>query len=281
MNEASSRRSWRAPLLGAAVLAIGSAGIAVAASSSGSITPVSRSAADATALARVIMADKSQLLGATFITSPPNNHPNAISSKRIQYKPGKFGAYPRQGQRYAILTNGCSNLVTKKKFAGRPGCRDGGVRTHGARDVTILRIHMRAPSGSNCLSFRFRFLSQEYPDFVGSQYNDAFIAELDHSTWNAGGTPVKAPDNFAKTRNGNVTSVNKAGVAVIRSFNSRGTTYGGATRVLRASTRIKPGKHFLYLSIFDQGDRQYDSAAFVDNLVIKHKSVCKSGLSNF
>lgn len=281
MKEARSHRSWRTPLLGVAILAVPLAGGAVAASQKPGIHPVSRSHAGATALASVIMDDKSQLLGATFVTAPPNNHPNAISNQRITFDGGKKGAFPRRGHSYAVLTNGCSNLVTKKKGAGRPGCRDGGVRTRGAHDVTILRIGVRAPQGSNCLSFRFRFFSQEYPEFVGSQFNDAFIAELDHSTWKADGTPVTAPRNFAKTRFGSITSVNNAGPAVMRAFNARGTTYGGATRVLRASTRIKPGKHNLYLSIFDQGDRQYDSAVFVDHLAIVHKASCKPGLSKF
>lgn len=41
---------------------------------------------------------------------------------------------------------------------------------------------------------------------------------------------------------------------------ARGTTYDAATGKLRASTPVKPGYHLLYLSLFDQGDRQWDSA---------------------
>lgn len=61
--------------------------------------------------------------------------------------------------------------------------------------------------------------------------------------------------------------------------NARGTTYGGATRILRASPPITPGVHSLFLSIFDQGDRGYDSAAFIDNLTINRQAPCKSGVS--
>ena len=57
----------------------------------------------------------------------------------------------------------------------------------------------------------------------------------------------------------------------------RGTTYDAATRILRASTRVNPGRHILYLSIFDQGDRDYDSAVFLDRLTIDRRSPCKSG----
>ena len=41
---------------------------------------------------------------------------------------------------------------------------------------------------------------------------------------------------------------------------------------------MKPGYRLLYLSLFDQGDRQYDSAVFLDRLLVRHASNCKSGL---
>ena len=58
---------------------------------------------------------------------------------------------------------------------------------------------------------------------------------------------------------------------------AKGTTYDGATRVLRASTPIRRGSRTLYLSIFDQGDRQYDSAVFLDRLELDDRSPCESG----
>ncbi len=60
---------------------------------------------------------------------------------------------------------------------------------------------------------------------------------------------------------------------------ARGTTFDGATRLLRASTPITPGRHRLYLSIFDQGDRIYDSAVFLDNLRANRRTPCRSGLA--
>ena len=55
------------------------------------------------------------------------------------------------------------------------------------------------------------------------------------------------------------------------------TTHDGATRLLRASTPVSPGRRILYLSIFDQGDRQYDSAVFLDRLTLDNRKPCKSG----
>ena len=47
---------------------------------------------------------------------------------------------------------------------------------------------------------RFKFLSEEFPEFVNDVYNDAFIAELDESSWDASGKQdptITAPNNFA------------------------------------------------------------------------------------
>ncbi|MHB8659950.1 MAG: choice-of-anchor L domain-containing protein [Solirubrobacteraceae bacterium] len=150
--------------------------------------------------------------------------------------------------------------------------------------MTILRLSVRVPGNANCLSFRFRFLSQEFPKYLGSIYNDGFIAELDQTTWTAGTSGIhdphiSAPRDFAKDSKGNIISIHGAGPASMRAAYANGTTYGGATQILRASTPITPGVHSLFLSIFDQGDRAYDSAVFIDNLTINRQSPCTSGVS--
>jgi hypothetical protein len=70
--------------------------------------------------------------------------------------------------------------------------------------------------------------------------------------------------------------------------NAAGTTYDGATALLSASQFYGPGDLngglpgtiSLYLSIFDQGDQAYDSAAFVDNVrttAAPNAEACVSG----
>lgn len=276
MTEVSGRRRAVLGAVSALLLLAGLGGVAQA-QHAGSITPVSESHAGATQLARAMMADPHQLLSGRYAALPPDNHPNAVSTEPL-------AGFPRHGTSYAIMTSGCATLADHHRYAGRPGCKDNGVPLRGTRDLNIVRLVVRVPQSANCLSFRFRYLSQEYPRYVSSQYNDGFIAELDYTSWSSGlsgpsDPHISAPHDFAKDAHGNIITINSAGPEALTKANAAGTTYGGATRVLRASTRVTPGTHSLFLSIFDQGDRSYDSAVFLDNLTINHQASCKSGVA--
>ncbi len=279
-SRASARISLRTLLTALAAVAILGAGLAataLAGSKDDPIEPVSRSNKGATELARSIFeGNGAKLVRAKFVTIPPGHDPVATTSRPI-------AGFPRRGESFAILTTGCAHLAITPNNSQSSGCRDGGVKTRGARDVTIMRIRVHVPQGANCLSFRFKFLSEEFPEYVGTRYNDAFIAEVGHSpTWNASSNhspSITAPNDFATTRNGkSLITVNGAGVAKVSRAAAKGTTYDAATGKLRASTPVKPGNRLLYLSIFDQGDRQYDSAVFIDRLLVRHASNCESGL---
>lgn len=235
--------------------------------------PVITPTATAGDLAGAIATD-TFISGGAFAALPPSGTPNAVSTTSL-------AGFPTAGSSYAILTSGDATLADDPNVAGNSGAALGGgnVRGNTDFDVTILRIDLTVPSGSNCLTFDFRFLSEEFPEFVGSSFNDAFIAELDTSTWTTSGSTISAPNNFAFDPSGDVISVNSSGQTSMSAANAAGTTYDGATPLLSASTPITAGAHSLFLSIFDQGDAVLDSAAFVDNLVIGTVGPggCKSG----
>lgn len=274
------RLAGLAVVAGVAVTSGTGAAVAVHGTNSNKITPISRSQGGATHLARTIAQGiGAKLVRAKFVTIPPGGNPVAISTKRLSGFPGRGGAF-------AMLSTGCAQAADNPNKSGNLGCRNGGVRVRGARDVIIWRIRVRVPRGANCLSFRFKFLSEEYREWVGSEFNDAFIAELRGRTgspkWDASGTSsptINAPGNFAETRDGRLISVNGTGVARVSRGAARGTTYDAATGKLRASTRVKPGPKLLYLSLFDQGDRQYDSTVFVDRLTMNRRANCRPGVA--
>lgn len=268
--------SRKAAMAAGATVVLAAAGTAAAASKV-TITPMNRTHKDALELGHAIVRNPSFLTNAAFQTAPPKNRANLIVRSTHEAVHG----FPRYNGEFAVLTTGCGARFDKTKYKGSYGCNDSGLRIRGTRDLTILRLSVKVPKGDTCLSFRFRFLSNEYPTWVGSQYNDAFIAELDHDTWSsAKNSPtIHAPRDFARTASGQLITINATGVGKVSKANARGTGYDAATRLLRASTPVKPGNHFVYFSIFDQGDRQYDSAVFVDDLTINKLAKCHAGVA--
>jgi uncharacterized repeat protein (TIGR01451 family)/uncharacterized repeat protein (TIGR02543 family) len=215
----------------------------------------------ASGIAAAIAQTPAQVTGASFVTEPPKGTPYDVV-------PTALTSFPTDGSTYAILTSGDATLADTPNDSGGSGADDGGpsVRGNTDFDVTILKIDLSVPAAANCLSIDFRFLSDEFPEFVGSAFNDAFIAELDSSDWTTSGSAITAPHNFAFDPGHNEISINAAGAASMTAANATGTTYDGATPLLSASTPITSGAHSLYLSIFDQGDHILDSAVFLDRL---------------
>jgi hypothetical protein len=160
-----------------------------------------------------------------------------------------------------------------------------------ARDLTVLQIPFTSPQGASggplpaCLSFDFRFLSEEYPTRLGNAFNDAFVAELDSSTWSTSGSAVSAPGNFAALPNGQPVTIKSTGLATMSPSEAAGTPYGAATALLHAQVLVPAAPpsapHSLLLSLFDHGDLAQDSAVFIDNLaLVAQPNSCPTGLTS-
>jgi hypothetical protein len=257
------KRSLRLPATAVAafvVLALtGVTGVAYAA-----IVAVQGSDQGATTIAQSIRVGELPVTGSFFLVPTQEPGPNGIADEPL-------GGFPTEGSTFGILSSGAATLADDPNNAPNSGVALGGgsrTETGTDRDVTILKIDFTAPESANCVGFDFKFFSEEFPEFVGREFNDAFIAELDVSDWSTQGSQITAPNNFAFDPTGNPISVNATGPTSVSAENAAGTTYDGATTVLRASKQLTPGPHSLYLSIFDQGDSVFDSAVFVDNLVV-------------
>src|SRR5207248_1023753 len=124
------------------------------------------------------------------------------------------------------------------------------------------------------LSFDFSFYTNEYPLFRNRGFNDAFLAELDQTTWSVDPVTgrINAPNNFAfdvRDPAHRPVSAGSSFFADRRVETLTGNFYNGGTPQLQAGTPITPGLHHLYLSIFDVGDGQIDSSVFLNHLVVR------------
>jgi hypothetical protein len=232
------------------------------------------SSRDANAVAGAISTASAPSPGASFVAIPPAKNSNGYDTFPVAIADDQLAGFPTAGSTYAVISNGDATSVKTENPNGVSGLSGPNVRGNTDFDVTILKMDVTAPAGVNCLSFDFKMYSKEYPTFVGKQFNDAFIAELDKSTWTTKDSAITAPDNFAFDPAGKVISINATGETGMSQAEAAGTTYtnNGATPLLHAYSPITPGAHSLYLSIFDQGDGAYDSTVFVDNVVTKNVS---------
>ena len=228
---------------------------------------------DAERVAKAMATDPSIVRGARFVKLPPRGHPAAVSSSKLV-------GFPRAGKTFGVLSSGRATWIDNDNDEDHLSANNGGVRYRGTRDTVILRVDLDVPRSARCLSFSFRFLSEEYNEFIDSDFNDAFLAELDRNSWSGSGTQsaiVDAPHNFAFARSNKLITVNSTGDFNVTNSRARGTTYDAGTRRLRASRRITPGRHSVYFSIFDQGDREYDSSVVLDALAVNRRTPCVSG----
>lgn len=210
---------------------------------------------------------------ADFPVLPPDGNPVGTSKRNI-------AKFPRNGSHFAVLSTGDATKAPRRNKSEMTSANNNGPALRGTRDLVMMRVKLKVPNDRNCLRFGFKFLSEEFPEFVDSDFNDAFIADLDKTTWDSkrNSPVVESPHNFALDSRGNPIRVNTVGNAVVKRRFAKGSTYDAATRTLRASTPVTPGKHDLYLSIFDQGDRQYDSSVFIDAVRVVNRKNCKTGV---
>lgn len=256
----------RRPLVLAALIAA----LAVPADATAAVTATRK----AKQLARAMVATPKILRSARFTKLPPQGNPAAISTTRL-------AGFPRHRRSFAALSTGDATLLDDPNEQDDLSTDNQGLPYRGAAvDSVVLRLVLRAPRRANCLSFVFRFLSEEYDEFVDTEFNDAFLAEMRRSTWRSdpGEPTVHARRNFLKDRRGSAITVSGTGEFTVAQSRASGTTYDGATRTLRATRRVRPGRrHRLFLSLFDQGDHQYDSTVVIDRLRIDRRRRCPTG----
>lgn len=193
-----------------------------------------------------------------------------------------MAGFPTSGATFTIMTSGNAALADDPNDGDSSGLdwyEPSPAIGPEVYDHQVLRIDL-GPATGNCLAFDFAFLSEEYPEFIASGYNDAFIAQL--NTWAVTADPstqtLTAPGNFAAGA-GDSISVDGAGPSAMAVSQATGTTYDAATLPLIARTQVAPGTtNSLYLTIFDQGDGIYDSAVFLDHLRFETQPTgrCKS-----
>ncbi|MCI0655748.1 MAG: choice-of-anchor L domain-containing protein [Acidobacteria bacterium] len=181
------------------------------------------------------------------------------------YLPGGASVLPTKGGSFVALSSG--DLFHPAEFGdvdyGTVGDPD---------DTATITVTLNVPVGANAIAFDFEFLSYEFPEFVGSTFNDFFTATIA----DAGGTRQVAEDAFGNDVTVNTVFFNPA-------LSLAGTGFdlvndescplpvcpdSGRTGTLTTLVPITPGSTTVTLtfSTGDVGDGLFTSSAVVDNL---------------
>lgn len=164
-----------------------------------------------------------------------------------------------------ILTTGQSSNAVGPNNAGNTGSPNGGggdadlaslVPGFNVNDASVLEFDFESEGGD--LFFDFVFASEEYNEYVNSNFNDVFGFFLDGENIAlipGTETPV-AIDNVNLGVNSQFYNNNDDG-----SFDLE---YDGFTDVLTAQALdLSPGTHTIKLAVGDAGDSSFDSAVFI------------------
>ena len=165
-----------------------------------------------------------------------------------------FGLYgPRGGTcRMVALSTGIIGGSVQ------PGTDFGAFNAPG--DTTTLTLTLSVPVWATSFSFDLNFMSAEYPEWVGTAFNDFFFAYLTSGAFNG---------NISFDANGTPIEINNAFFSVTSSAALAGTGFdggvGGGTGWLTTSP-VVPGETItLQFTIGDVSDGIYDSTVLLDH----------------
>ncbi len=229
---------------------------------------------------------------------------------------------PRAGASFGVLSTGWARAFDDPSPAATSGAFQGGVmmqppdavddapsgfpRPSGTcpisavvTDFISVKLRIKVPDNAHGLKFDFDFWSGEWPEFVCSSYNDAFVAYLTSAAFNGGkadNVSVDPQNNPVSVNNGffdrctagatigcrgtggvTTTAACAGGEAELAGtgFLARDaycpkstaiTSGGGATGWLTSTAPVQPGEVItLELMIWDTGDQNFDSSVLIDH----------------
>lgn len=158
---------------------------------------------------------------------------------------------PAPETKFLILSSGRVTDISTPNSSGSQGTDLGALGVAG--DTASLSLTIPVPKKAGAIGFNFTFLSEEFPEYVGSAFNDFFRARLNGSdiVRDINGKPIEVNNNFFDP-----------------GLSANGTFFDGQTTPLSVRASLPKGAENvnLTLQVGDVGDGVYDSAAFVSGL---------------
>lgn len=242
--------------LAAAVALACSAGLVQAA-------PIVTGTYDATTLANTIIGSDITIIGTPTLTYAGSN---TLPAPAGTFSSGASTIGFAEG---IVLTNGTVECAGGPNAAGDCGVSRDAPVTGGINDRTTLSFDFESTTGQ--VFFRYVFGSEEYTQYVGSDYNDQFdlllddvnIAVLPGGAGVVSINNVNCGTNTAYYRN-NVNPANENEANNTCPSLGLDIEYDGLTTILTASGNVGSGTHSFAFTIYDRGDAILDSGVYIE-----------------
>ena len=179
-----------------------------------------------------------------------------------------LGGFPTQGGSFAAISSGAAANASLPNNTGSLSTVLGGLNNSQGNDLFQLTLTLNVPPGVAFWAVDWKFFSEEFPEFVGSIFNDAFFIETPTSNIVIVGNVASSDDNnVAFDPSGEPVTINTTGAVGMTAANAAETTYDGATTTLTTAAPIPPGAATVTIifSVTDLGDSIFDTTIFLDN----------------
>jgi len=229
---------------------------------------------DGTDLATAILANQSTLISSSYMDRDNEGHRqgDVLSSLGT--------ILPTEGSTFALFSTGIAGNVPVTTNALNPGDERGTCfkNKYGQpRDEATLRMTLQVPAYMHYLYYDIQFFTSEYPEYVGSQYNDRVIVTVDSpskgvTTYtmdvNSGDFILDSHDIPGTGFNIFATSGDPDLVDWVDTTPRNPGADAGATALVGREHPVSPNEQInVTINIKDIGDNQFDSAIFIDNLI--------------
>ena len=238
---------------------------------------------DGADLANAMLADPTTLVSSSYWDTDTSGH----RQESVESSLGTM--LPTDGSTFALLSTGIAGAVPVTTNTVDPGDESGthfGVRNpYGGQpyDEAELTLQLQVPQNMHYLYYDVQFFTAEYPDYIGTIYNDKLTITVDSPSQgtsvhiidvnggdfvlNAHDIPDTGYDVFAVNRwTGEPTD--PSNVDWLTRTPSVSGADAGATALVSREHAVHPLEIVTFtVDVKDAGDNIFDSTAFIDNVM--------------
>jgi uncharacterized repeat protein (TIGR01451 family) len=238
--------------------------------------PVNAGSYDGHDLAVALLFNQSTLISSQYWDRDASGH------RQSAVLPSRGNLIPTDGPTFAIFSTGRADLTVATSNGLNPGTERGnwfqGGQYGNPRDEANLQLQLLVPPYMHYLYYDVQFFTVEYPDYVGTQYNDQLTITVNSPSKgvssyvinvNGGDFILNARDTALLGTGYNLFAQdnNPSGVDWLQTTPNSNGVDAGATALIGREHLVAPGEIItLTIDLKDEGDNQFDSMAFFDNL---------------